>query len=132
MPLTAERMHVHRASAERKLTMLCDVYRDANAAGTEVAPGELAQPDYQLLAPDVKCYAWQIVRVTQGEVVFPERESISADWRTFLPQDQDITEDDQIRNVRLPDGSPLHAGEFNVKLIIPHSLYQLLMLEDVR
>jgi hypothetical protein len=130
MPLSADRIQVMRASAERKLTMHCEIWR--NWAHGEVSPGVEAEPDFEPHLINVPCYAFNYVRVNEGEFYMPERNRIGGDWRMFVPYDTDVIEEDEVHNIRLPNNDPMFLGPINIRMVIPHSAYKLVMMQEVR
>lgn len=152
MPLTAARMQINRASAERKMTMFCDIWRDINRVidgdmtrlrdpedYPEEAPGTLAAPQYRAYLENVPCYTFNFVRVTAGEFTYPERAREGSDWRMFVPWTTDVDEKDQIQNIRFPDelseggvnGEVMLPGPIGIQQVFEHSHYKLVMMAEV-
>lgn len=123
-----------------KLTMRFTHLRDLNE-GLEMEPGYRLEANNQIIAVDSICYAWNLVRVTQGIYGFPERERISGDWRMFVAADYDVRERDLIQNIYVPmrvglmgpvTNHVICEGPIAVRFVGGHSGYKLLMLDEVR
>ena len=134
--LTPRRVERLQGQANARLSMRCDITRQV--AGPEPAPGYAAELVYATRYENLPCYIWNLLYLLQGEFVYPEREYASGQLRGILPvyrqhpttgvkEEILLTEQDEIQNITL-NGRTIFAGPLNIFLVVPHSLYTLLVL----
>ena len=134
--LTPARVERLEEQVEKRLSMRCDIVRAVE--GEELAPGYPAGTTMEVHYEDLPCYVWNLLYLLQGEFVFPEREYATGQLRGILPvyytdpitgerEVIQIREQDEIRNISL-NGRVLFQGPLNIFLVVPHSLYTLLVL----
>ena len=134
--LTEARTSRLQQQVEDRFSMRCDIVRATILP--EIEPGYPAGIEMETYYTDLPCYVWNLLYLLQGEFVYPEREYASGQLRAMLPVHYEnpdtgerelitITEQDEIRNIRLHD-RVLFEGPLNIFLFVPHSLYNLLVL----
>lgn len=134
--LTEQRVERLQEQVDKRFSMRCDIMRAVT--GPEVAPGYPAGITMEPLYTDLPCYVWNLLYLLQGEFVFPEREYASGQLRAMLPvqyEDPDtgvrtlieLREQDEIQNITLHDRT-VFVGPLNIFLVVPHSLYNMLVL----
>ena len=138
-----DRILRRREQFDTRLSMVCDFER--NTATAPPAPGYEPGYEFQPLFQKVPCYVWNLLYLLQGEFVFPEREYVSGQLRALLPvmgpngenYSQILKERDELTNVQLPQldrhgnitgYEMLYPGPLNIYLVVPHSVYTLLVL----
>ena len=114
--MNARARMIHRTTVERD-----------RAYGTEIAPGNRADPEFRTHLTNLPCLYWQ--DAGSGEQHTPHRDAVMTSHRMILPRGVDLLERDQIHGIVDRDGTWIDRGVFAIEQLIIRRSHVLAILE---
>lgn len=126
--MSAPQISHMRAGLERRMTFRSTIQRNM-ATGTDPL-GNPAPPDWQDLATDVPCYAWQ--GAGKGETRTVDVLATLDQWSLVLPADTDLTEADRITAITDVSGVQWNTAPLNIQGVDRRQTHILAVGQEAR